>query len=71
MEEQFILRVPPSVSERIDRLLSEEASTSDEIPLDLCFSGSVPHQSLSLLAHLIEFDLPKFLYTYGTFLNVS
>ncbi|XP_023645808.1 transcription initiation factor TFIID subunit 7 [Capsella rubella] len=38
MEEQFILRVPPSVSERIDRLLSEEASTSDEIPLDLCFS---------------------------------
>jgi transcription initiation factor TFIID subunit 7 len=38
MEEQFILRVPPSVSERIDRLLSQEASTSDEIPLDLCFS---------------------------------
>ncbi|KAF8090984.1 hypothetical protein N665_0460s0025 [Sinapis alba] len=38
MEEQFILRVPPSVSERIDRLLSDEASTSDEIPLDLCFS---------------------------------
>ncbi|CAN7084432.1 hypothetical protein Bca4012_099007 [Brassica carinata] len=38
MEEQFILRVPPSVSERIDRLLSDEASTSDDIPLDLCFS---------------------------------
>ncbi|KAL0696451.1 hypothetical protein Bca4012_063631 [Brassica carinata] len=39
MEEQFILRVPPSVSERIDRLLSDEASsTADEIPLDLCFS---------------------------------
>ncbi|KAJ4917975.1 Transcription initiation factor TFIID subunit 7 [Raphanus sativus] len=39
MEEQFILRVPQSVSERIDRLLSDEASsTSDEIPLDLCFS---------------------------------
>ncbi|KAH0850243.1 hypothetical protein HID58_091294 [Brassica napus] len=38
MEEQFILRLPPSVSERIDRLLSDEASTSDEIPLDLCFS---------------------------------
>lgn len=38
MEEQFILRVPPSVSERIDRLLSEDASTSDEIPLDLFFS---------------------------------
>ncbi|KAF8082136.1 hypothetical protein N665_0846s0018 [Sinapis alba] len=38
MEEQFILRVPPSVSEKIDRLLNDEASTSDEIPLDLCFS---------------------------------
>ncbi|CAN6933339.1 unnamed protein product [Brassica oleracea] len=38
MEEQFILRVPPSVSERIDRLLSDEASTSGDIPLDLCFS---------------------------------
>ncbi|KAF8047816.1 hypothetical protein N665_2818s0004 [Sinapis alba] len=38
MEEQFILRVPPSVSQQIDRLLSGEASTSDEIPLDLCFS---------------------------------
>ncbi|KAJ0253312.1 Transcription initiation factor TFIID subunit 7 [Hirschfeldia incana] len=38
MEEQFILRFPPSVSERIDRLLSDEASTSNEIPLDLCFS---------------------------------
>ncbi|CAN8303224.1 unnamed protein product [Cochlearia groenlandica] len=42
MEEQFILRVPQSVSERIDRLLSEDASSSSssshEIPLDLCFS---------------------------------
>ncbi|XP_009605241.1 transcription initiation factor TFIID subunit 7 [Nicotiana tabacum] len=37
MEEQFILRVPPSVAERIDRLLSENASSSED-KLDLSFS---------------------------------
>ncbi|CAI9268589.1 unnamed protein product [Lactuca saligna] len=34
MEEQFILRVPPSVAERIDRLLNESGSES----MDLSFS---------------------------------
>ncbi|KAI8537557.1 hypothetical protein RHMOL_Rhmol09G0033200 [Rhododendron molle] len=39
MEEQFILRVPPSVAERTDRLLSENASSSsDDKSLDLSFS---------------------------------
>ncbi|XP_062171323.1 transcription initiation factor TFIID subunit 7 [Alnus glutinosa] len=40
MEEQFILRVPPSVAERLDRLLSESenASSSDDKSLDLSFS---------------------------------
>ncbi|KAF3430941.1 hypothetical protein FNV43_RR25671 [Rhamnella rubrinervis] len=38
MEEQFILRVPPSVAERIDRLLSENASSSEDKALDLSFS---------------------------------
>ncbi|OMO57860.1 TAFII55 protein, conserved region [Corchorus olitorius] len=37
MDEQFILRVPPSVAESIDRLLSENASSEDK-PLDLLFS---------------------------------
>ncbi|XP_072960349.1 transcription initiation factor TFIID subunit 7 [Typha angustifolia] len=37
MEEQFILRVPPSVSERIERLLNENASAEDG-SLDLSFS---------------------------------
>lgn len=37
MDEQFILRVPPSVAERIDRLLSENASSSED-KLDLSFS---------------------------------
>lgn len=41
MEEQFILRVPPSVAERLDRLLSENenASSSEDKSLDLSFSG--------------------------------
>ncbi|OMO81038.1 TAFII55 protein, conserved region [Corchorus capsularis] len=38
MDEQFILRVPPSVAETIDRLLSENASSSEDKPLDLLFS---------------------------------
>ncbi|OAY59502.1 transcription initiation factor TFIID subunit 7 [Manihot esculenta] len=38
MEEQFILRVPPSVAERLDRLLSESASSSEDQSLDLSFS---------------------------------
>ncbi|XP_050208316.1 transcription initiation factor TFIID subunit 7 [Mercurialis annua] len=38
MEEQFILRVPPSVAEQLDRLLSETASNSEDQSLDLSFS---------------------------------
>ncbi|CAD5163199.1 unnamed protein product [Musa acuminata subsp. malaccensis] len=38
MEEQFILRVPPSVVERIERLLNENASSSLDGSLDISFS---------------------------------
>ncbi|XP_021891059.1 transcription initiation factor TFIID subunit 7 [Carica papaya] len=38
MEEQFILRVPPSIAERIDRLLNEDASSAEDKTLDLSFS---------------------------------
>ncbi|KAJ4977685.1 hypothetical protein NE237_008465 [Protea cynaroides] len=38
MEEQFILRVPPSVAERIDRVLNENALSSEDNSLDLSFS---------------------------------
>ncbi|KAK6937012.1 TAFII55 protein, conserved region [Dillenia turbinata] len=38
MEEQFILRVPPLVAERIEQLLNENASSSDDKSLDLSFS---------------------------------
>lgn len=49
MEEQFILRVPPSVAERIERLLNEGASSSsssEDASLDLSFSGPPPLYSL-------------------------
>ncbi|CAL9112056.1 unnamed protein product [Musa acuminata var. zebrina] len=38
MEEQFILRVPPSVAERIERLLNENVSSSLDGSLDVSFS---------------------------------
>ncbi|GAB4848257.1 transcription initiation factor TFIID subunit 7 [Ancistrocladus abbreviatus] len=37
MEEQFILRVPPSVAERIERLLNEDPPSSEDKELDLSF----------------------------------
>ncbi|KAF6163453.1 hypothetical protein GIB67_029302 [Kingdonia uniflora] len=71
MEEQFILRVPPSVAERIDRLLNENASSSSEDKsLDLSFSedgrtGTFAigndHFSASLL------DLPTIVESYKTY----
>ena len=53
MEEQFILRVPPSVAERIERLMNESAAASsssnpDDTSLDLSFSGQRRPPSLSL-----------------------
>lgn len=41
MEEQFVLRVPPSVAERIERLLNDPSSSEDK-NLDLVFSGIRP-----------------------------
>lgn len=39
MEEQFILRVPPSVAERLNQLLNEsESSSAEDKSLDLSFS---------------------------------
>ncbi|XP_073057344.1 transcription initiation factor TFIID subunit 7-like [Primulina eburnea] len=38
MEEQFILRVPPAVAERIERLLNDLASSSEDKAMDLSFS---------------------------------
>ncbi|GFZ10810.1 TBP-associated factor 7 [Actinidia rufa] len=38
MEEQFILRVPPSVAEQIEHLLTENAAASEDKSLNLSFS---------------------------------
>ncbi|KNA18050.1 hypothetical protein SOVF_073910 [Spinacia oleracea] len=38
MEDQFILRVPPSIAEQIERLLNEDPSSSEDKLLDLSFS---------------------------------
>ncbi|KAK9058545.1 hypothetical protein SSX86_023387 [Deinandra increscens subsp. villosa] len=68
MEEQFILRVPPSIAERIDRLLNESAS--DDTSLDLSFSDDGrngtfvigdDHFPASLL------DLPGIVESYKTY----
>lgn len=41
MDEQFVLRVPPSVAERIERLLNEIDPSTDDKALDLSFSGEI------------------------------
>lgn len=49
MEEHFILRVPQSVAERLERVLNENpASASDEL-LDLAFQGQLFSTSLNVV----------------------
>ncbi|GJY42072.1 transcription initiation factor TFIID subunit 7 [Tanacetum coccineum] len=67
MEEQFVLRVPPSVAERIERLLNESA---DEESLDLSISedgrsGKFGIGDEQFSASL--FDLPTILESYKTY----
>ncbi|XP_044468166.1 transcription initiation factor TFIID subunit 7-like [Mangifera indica] len=70
MEEQFILRVPPSVAERIERLLNEDPSSGEDKSLDLSFSENGrsgtfvignDHFPVSLL------DLPSVVESYKTY----
>ncbi|EES01169.1 transcription initiation factor TFIID subunit 7 [Sorghum bicolor] len=73
MEEQFILRVPPSVAERIERLMNESAAASsnpDEASLDLSFSedgrnGTFMIGNESFPASLL--DLPAVVESYKTY----
>lgn len=70
MEEQFILRVPPSVTERIERLLNENASSSEDGALDLSFSedgrsGTFVIGNESFPASLL--DLPAVVESYKTY----
>ncbi|KAI4345319.1 hypothetical protein L6164_012451 [Bauhinia variegata] len=72
MEEQFILRVPPSVAERIESLLNESSSSSssDDKSLDLSFSedgrsGTFVIGNDSFPASLL--DLPCVVESYKTY----
>ncbi|CAI9770502.1 unnamed protein product [Fraxinus pennsylvanica] len=70
MEEQFILRVPPAVAERIERLLNDPTSSSDDKSLDLSFSddgrtGSFVIGNDQFSASLL--DLPTVVESYKTF----
>ncbi|KAK4482941.1 hypothetical protein RD792_010114 [Penstemon davidsonii] len=70
MEEQFILRVPPSVAERIERLLNEAPSSSEDKSLDLIFSedgrtGTFAIGDDRFSASLL--DLPTVVESYKTY----
>ncbi|KAK9130823.1 hypothetical protein Sjap_011310 [Stephania japonica] len=70
MEEQFILRLPPSIAERVDRLLSDNASSSEDKSLDLSFSedgrtGTFIIGNDHLPASLL--DLPGIVESYKTY----
>ncbi|OEL30824.1 Transcription initiation factor TFIID subunit 7 [Dichanthelium oligosanthes] len=73
MEEQFILRVPPSVAERIERLMNESATASsnpDDASLDLSFSedgrnGTFMIGNERFPASLL--DLPAVVESYKTY----
>ncbi|KAK4440439.1 Transcription initiation factor TFIID subunit [Sesamum alatum] len=70
MEEQFILRVPPAVAERIERLLNDSASSSEDKSLDLSFSedgrtGTFSVGNDRFSASLL--DLPTVVESYKTY----
>lgn len=70
MEEQFILRVPPSVAERIDRLLSENPSSSEDKSLDLSFSEDGRNGTFSIGSDQFPaalLDLPGIVESYKTY----
>ncbi|GKA34129.1 gypsy type transposase [Tanacetum coccineum] len=68
MEEQFILRVPPSVAERIERLLNE--SPSDDKSLDLSFSDNGRRGTFTIGDDQFPaslFDLPCIVESHKTY----
>ncbi|KAL8159483.1 hypothetical protein V2J09_001020 [Rumex salicifolius] len=70
MEEQFILRVPPSVAKQLDRLLNETSSSTEDQSLDLSFSEDGRSGTFSIgdehfPASLL--DLPCILESYKTY----
>ncbi|XAR48707.1 hypothetical protein NMG60_11031610 [Bertholletia excelsa] len=70
MEEQFILRVPSSIAERIDRLLSENSSSPEDKSLDLSFSEDGRSGTFVIGNHRFPvslLDLPGIVESYKTY----
>lgn len=70
MEEQFILRVTPAVAEKIEQLLNESTSSSEDKSLDLSFSedgrtGTFVIGNDQFSASLL--DLPTVVESYKTY----
>eukprot|EP00250_Pteridium_aquilinum_P033638 c5979_g1_i1 orf=366-953(-) len=70
MEEHFILRVPPSVAERLERVLNENPISPDDVEIDLSFledgrTGSFKIGGDDFPAALL--DMPCVLETYKTY----
>lgn len=70
MEEHFILRVPPSVAERLDRVLSENPLSPDDNSIDLSFledgrTGAFKIGNDEFPAALL--DMPCVLESYKTY----
>ncbi|GLJ16040.1 hypothetical protein SUGI_0266330 [Cryptomeria japonica] len=70
MEEQFILRVPPSIAERINRVLDENPSSPTDNFIDLSFSddgrnGSFVIDNERFPASLL--DLPAIVESYKSY----
>ncbi|KAL8540931.1 hypothetical protein ACS0TY_002262 [Phlomoides rotata] len=70
MDEQFIMRVPPAVAERIERLLNDTSSSSEDKNLDLSFSedgrtGTFVIGNDRFSASLL--DLPTVVESYKTY----
>ncbi|MCO5575032.1 hypothetical protein L7F22_028829 [Adiantum nelumboides] len=70
MEEHFILRVPPSVAERLERVLNENPASPDDVDIDVSFledgrTGSFKIGGETFPAALL--DMPCVLETYKTY----
>lgn len=56
MEEHFVLRVPQSVAERLERVLNEDPTSANDLSLDLAFQGDTRSRSMSLTSFCAFLD---------------
>uniref|UniRef100_A0A0D6R8J1 TAFII55 protein conserved region domain-containing protein n=1 Tax=Araucaria cunninghamii TaxID=56994 RepID=A0A0D6R8J1_ARACU len=70
MEEQFILRVPPSVAERIDQVLSENPASGEDNSIDISFSEDGRSGTFVIGNHRFPatlLDLPGIVESYKSY----